>query len=115
MDNWVVDAGPFIHLDHIGYLPLLQKLPRLLVPASVLHEVTRDTPRRSLHTISRWANVTIIPAPPPTVGLIAYALKRKWLSLTQAEEALEDLYHRSRLFITYAIIERASRRLREGA
>lgn len=168
MDEWVVDAGPFIHLDQIGHLSLLQKLPRLLVPPSVVEEVTAHTHHRSLSSLSRWPNVTVSAAVAAssrplealvararlhrgeadclavalahrpcvfltddlaartvgerlrlevhgTVGLVAYALRRKWLSLADAEEALEALYHRSRLFISYAIIERAIRSLREQA
>jgi predicted nucleic acid-binding protein len=166
--NVVVDAGPFIHLDHIGHLTLLKNLPVLLVPASVLSECNRHPSHGHLGAIMRWPNVQVvtvrIPADSPvaslreratlqrgeldglalacerqpctfltddlaartaaerlgidvhgTVGLIAYAVRRRWLSLTAAEEALNRLYHRSTLFITYEIIEQAIRRLRESA
>ena len=50
-----------------------------------------------------------------TVGLIAYAVRHRWLSLNAAEQALDRLYHRSTLFITYEIIAQAIRRLRESS
>ena len=168
MDKWVADAGPFIHLDQIDHLFLLQKLPRLVIPASVVREVSQHPSARRLRTLHHWANVTIVAVRPPrhqtvealgartrlhrgeadclhialtqapcilltddlvartvaerlhlevhgTVGLIVWAVKRKWLSLNGAEEALEGLYHRSRLFITYTIIERAIHTLRKSA
>lgn len=50
-----------------------------------------------------------------TVGIIAYAVRQKWLSIPKAEESLNLLYHRSSLFITYAIIESAIKRLKRIA
>jgi predicted nucleic acid-binding protein len=166
MDSWVVDAGPFIHLDQIGSLELLKRLPSLIIPPSVVGELTTAKSRPTLETVTRWPNVTIVPPPREplqvlervgrhtplhrgewdclrlalerspcvfltddlaartaaeqlhlevhgTVGLIAYAVRRQWFSISNAEEALKALYHRSSLFITYAIIERAIRRLKE--
>lgn len=168
MANWIVDAGPWIHLDRIGRVGLLKRLPRLLVPASVVKEITTPPASRALSAVPRWSNVVILadsPSPSPaveaavaqarlhrgetdclyaairnrpciiltddlaartvaeklglevhgTVGLIVYAVKRQWLSRHQAEDALDALHHRSRLFITYAIIERAIHRLRQSA
>ena len=42
-----------------------------------------------------------------TVGIIAYAVRQRWLTIEKAEDALNLLYHQSNLFITYAIIEHA--------
>ena len=50
-----------------------------------------------------------------TVGIIAYAYHRKWLTLKMAEESLVLLYRKSSLFITSAIIERAIAKLRKSA
>lgn len=48
-----------------------------------------------------------------TVGLITYSVKHKWLTSSEAKKALEDLYLRSRLFVSFAIIKRAIQRLEE--
>jgi predicted nucleic acid-binding protein len=47
-----------------------------------------------------------------TIGVIAYAVRQKWLSIEKAEYALNLLYHRSNLFITYTIIEQAVKSLK---
>lgn len=167
MDKWVVDAGPFIHLDQIGLLRLLKHLPRLIVPQSVLHEIGQASLSAELTAVVRWPNLTVrAERRPPlralealgkhraldrgeldclhlalrlrprvfltddlaarrvaerlrlevhgTVGLIAYAVRSQWLSVAHAEDALKALYHRSSLFITYAIIERAIRYLQDA-
>ena len=159
----MVDAGPFIHLDQIGHLRLLQRLPRLFVPPSVVQELTETR-----LNLARWPNVTVRASRGQpdraleaqrtrpslhrgeldclrlalelhpcifltddlaarsvaeklcievhgTVGLIAYGVTRQWLSVSVAEEALKALYHRSSLFITYTIIERAIQRVKEAA
>ena len=48
-----------------------------------------------------------------TVGLISYAARRRWLTIPQAQDALNLLHERSSLFITYAIIESAIRALKD--
>lgn len=48
-----------------------------------------------------------------SVGIIAYAVKREWISMKTAELALHSLYHQSNLFITYAIIENAIKNLED--
>lgn len=163
----MVDAGPFIHLDQIGHLSLLKKLPVLLVPASVLSELSAEARPQHLWAVERWPNLTIIMVRKPlsqpalqrvgrstlqrgeldclsvayerqpstlltddlaartaaerlgidvhgTVGLIAYGVRRQWLSVEVAQQALERLYHQSSLFVTYAIIERAIQLLKES-
>lgn len=161
VDKFVVDAGPFIHLDQIDQLGVLGRLPSLLIPSGVLLEL-RDARLRNV--ADRWKHVQIFTLAPKavanpilkrfaldrgeteclalalnhspcifltddlaarnaaeklaievhgTVGIIAYAVKRNWLTIPQAEKALNLLYERSSLFITYAIIESAIRRLRD--
>lgn len=163
----MVDAGPFIHLEQIGHLTLLKRLPSLLVPASVLSELSAAGSQRSLQAVARWPNLKVIAVRNPlsspgmtrvsrmalqrgeldclslacerqpatfltddlaartaaerlgidvhgTVGLIAYGVRRRWLSIEAAQQALDGLYHQSSLFITYAIIERAIQRLKES-
>lgn len=167
MDSFVVDAGPFIHLEQINQLKLLKKLPRLFVPTSVVLEIRQGVTKFQIRTINHWPNIRIIsvrkkpisaisavvqkaslqPAEIDciylahqmhpcilltddltarttaeklsievhgTVGIIAYSFRRKWLSLRKAEEALNLLYHRSSLFITYGIIESAIRSLKNS-
>jgi len=166
VDKYVVDAGPLIHLDQIGQLRLLEKLPSLFIPTSVFMEIRHDTNSADLKTIRKWPHAKIVAVGKPglkslnpfikrfslqrgetdcihlafdlrpctfltddlaariaaeklsievhgTVGIIAYAFRQRWLSLNQAEEALNRLYCQSSLFITYAIIENAILRLRE--
>ncbi len=60
MDKFVVDAGPFIHLDQIGQLQLLQKLPQLLLPTSVLHEIGESHIKSALHNVHQWENVRMV-------------------------------------------------------
>lgn len=165
MDKVVVDAGPFIHLDQIGHLNLLQHLPALLVPTSVMSELGADARRRHVRVVAAWPHLQVLTVRRPlrhsirqlahrlalhrgeldclalacdhrpatfltddlaartaaqrlgldvhgTVGLIAYGVRRHWLSVEAACSALERLYHESSLFITYAIIEDAIRRLK---
>lgn len=167
MDRFIIDAGPFIHLEQIGQLKLLKKLSSLVLPASVAVEIRQGAATRSLKTIKSWPNIKIISVQREslatldaliekaglqvgetdciqlclkmrpcvlltddlsaritveklsievhgTVGIIAYAFRRKWLSLKKAEESLNLLYHRSSLFITYAIIEEAIRSLKNS-
>ena len=168
MAKYVVDAGPLIHLSQINHLKILQKLPSIVIPISVIQEIKHDTAQREIRTIGKWANTQIIspltqqtsPAiisilrkyplqkgeidcidlavqmdpcvfltddlaarraaeklnveVHGTVGLIAYAVRQKWLSAEQAREALDLLYHRSSLFITYALIEAAIRSLKNS-
>lgn len=163
----MVDAGPFIHLDQIGHLTLLKRLPCLLIPASVLSELSMGGSQRPFQAVARWPNLKVIAVRNPlsspgmkpigrmalqrgeldclslacerhpstfltddlaartaaerlgidvhgTVGLIAYGVRRRWLSSEVAQQALERLYHQSSLFITYAIIERAIHLLKES-
>lgn len=165
MDRFVVDAGPFIHLDQIGQLEILKKFSTLFVPASVAAEITHESASSNLKTIKNWANIKIQPVyrgcvrriinivensnlqrgeidciylslqmrpsifltddlrarntaeklfieAHGSVGIIAYSARKKWLSIKKAEESLNALYHTSNLFITYAIIENAIRRLK---
>lgn len=167
MDRFIVDAGPFIHLEQINQLKLLKKLPKLFVPASVLAEINQGTIRSRIETIKNWPNMNIIAAGQKgrvsintiieranlqrgeidcirlageisggifltddltarttaeklsievhgSVGIIAYAFRRKWLSLKEAETSLIFLYERSNLFITRAIIEGAISSLRKS-
>jgi predicted nucleic acid-binding protein len=167
VDKVVIDAGPFIHLHQIGHLNLLKRLPSLLVPVSVLSELSVAGRHRPLQAIGRWPNLKAVAVRDPlssprmkrigrmalqrgeldclslacerqpvtlltddlaartaaerlgidvhgTVGLIAYGVRRQWLSVQGAQEALERLYHQSSLFVTYAIIERAIRLLKES-
>lgn len=166
MDKFVIDAGPFIHLDQIGQLRLLKKLHRIFIPVSVSLEIKQGTSSTNLRAVKRWPNVEVISvrrrsvsivdaivdrAPLQrgeidciylvqelhpcifltddlsaritaeklhmevhgTVGVIAYSVRHRWLSIQSAEEVLDSLYHKSNLFITYAIIEEAIRRLKE--
>ena len=39
VDKFVIDAGPFIHLDQIGRLELLTRLPSVLIPTGVVLEL----------------------------------------------------------------------------
>ena len=48
-----------------------------------------------------------------TVGIIIYAFKSGWITAEQAEKNLVLLYQRSRLFVTYTIIEHAVRQIRK--
>ena len=165
MDKFVVDAGPFIHLDQIHQLTLLRKLPILFVPTSVVSEIQYETMNPSLKTMKRWSNVKIISVRKKSivllnsiieesglqqgeidclyladrlqpcvfltddlaarqtaerlqfevhgsVGLIAYGVKKHWIPVKKAIEALDMLYEQSSLFITYAIIESAMRSLK---
>lgn len=160
MHKYVVDAGPLIHLDQINHLKILQKLPSIIIPSSVIQEIRHDTTQSEIKTIEKWNNVKIISskqaAPDSaravlkrfilqrgeidcinlalemspcifltddlsarqaaenlklevhgTVGIIAYAVGQRWLSIEEAEKALNLLYHQSSLFITYTIIEKA--------
>lgn len=163
MDRFVVDAGPFIHLDQINQIGLLKKFSKLFVPASVISEITKGAFIHTTKSITTWPNIKIVsghikpPAVPinniaanlqrgeldclyltyqispcifltddlaarnvaeelsievhGSVGIIAYAFKRNWLSIEKAKESLKLLYTRSNLFVTYAIIENAIRTL----
>ncbi len=48
-----------------------------------------------------------------SIGIIAYAFHNKWLSRKKAEESLIQLYRKSSLFVTFAIIEKAIKELRK--
>lgn len=45
----VVDAGPIIHLDELGQLPLLNDFRQVLVPEAVWEEVLRHRPQAVAH------------------------------------------------------------------
>ena len=63
MDKFVVDAGPFIHLEEINQLKLLKNLPQLYIPTSVISEIKRGAAASgNLKTINRWPNVEILSA-----------------------------------------------------
>ncbi len=169
MDKFVVDAGPFIHLEQINQLKLLKNLPQIYIPAGVISEIKQgDKILSSLKDIKHWPNAKITAVQRKSIGpkgkiiraaglqrgetdciylaiqiqqsilltddmharitaeklsievhgsigLIAYGFRRKWISLKEAEESLILLYHRSNLFITYAIIEEAIRNLKRNA
>lgn len=169
MDKFVVDTGPFIHLDQINQITLLRKLSFLFTPASVVLEIKKGNLTKGLKTIKNWANMKIISPHRKSitspidniikksnleagetdciylaienhpcifltddltarvtaqklcievhgsVGIIAYAVKQKWLSIEKAIESLNQLYYHSNLFITYAIIENAVQSLKDFA
>lgn len=60
MHKYVIDAGPLIHLDQINHLNILQKLPSIIIPASVIQEIKQDTAKSEIKTIEKWPNVQII-------------------------------------------------------
>ena len=160
MDKYVIDAGPLIHMDQIGHLKILKKLPSLILPPSIIQEIKHDTISTELKSLETWPNIKIVSSSPHmhnqlntimkkfplhrgeidclhlaiqlesaifltddlaarnaaeklrievhgTIGLITYAVRKKWLPLDKAEEALNLLYNQSSLFVTYAIVEQA--------
>ena len=60
MVRWIVDAGPFIHLDQIGLLRRLTLLPHLVIPPSVVHELIDARASTELNALARWPNVMIM-------------------------------------------------------
>lgn len=59
MQEIVVDAGPFIHLEQIKEIALLQKFPALYAPVSVISEISfsNDLLREKIRL---WKNLKII-------------------------------------------------------
>lgn len=169
MDKFIVDTGPFIHLEQINQLKLLKSLPQVYIPSSIISEIKQgDKILNSLKGIKHWPNAKIAAVRRKSIGskakiiraaglqrgeidcihlalqiqqsilltddmraritaerlsvevhgsigFIAYGFRREWLSFEEAERSLNLLYHRSSLFITYAIIEDAIRRLKSSA
>ena len=58
----VLDAGPLIHLDELGWLILLNDFKELLVPQAVLDEALKHRPGLRLAELSI---IEIISEPPP--------------------------------------------------
>lgn len=61
MQEIIVDAGPFIHLEQIKEIALLHKFPSLYVPVSVISEISFGNDRLA-EEIRLWKNLKIIPA-----------------------------------------------------
>jgi predicted nucleic acid-binding protein len=81
----VSDAGPLIHLDEIGCLPLLSDFTKVLVPDAVWIEVTRHRPAALAHQAVPLVRVTLSMPTPPQFAELA-----RLFSLHQGEvEALQ--------------------------
>ena len=116
MDKYVIDAGPLIHLDQIGHLKIIKKLPLIFIPTNVIHEIKHDTNSIDLKSLEKWANIKIISPSPQISPQINTLIKKfpEWLSIEKAEDALNLLHYQSNLFITYAIIEQAIRSIKNS-
>lgn len=81
--SFIVDAGPFIHLEQIGCLSLLKRLPTLFVPASVFSEITYGSKHAGFEAIKRWNNAKIISVKPYPAVLKKIVVGRKGLGVRQ--------------------------------
>jgi predicted nucleic acid-binding protein len=71
----VCDAGPLIHLDELGCMPLLSDFGEIRVPGAVWQEVKRHRPsalRRRTVPLKRVEN---IPNPEPELSVLVRALR----------------------------------------
>lgn len=100
MDKWVVDAGPFIHLDQIGLLRLLKHLPRLIVPPSVLHEIGQAPLSAELTALARWPNVTMLAGRHPSRRILEALGKRRSLDRGELDCLRLALHLRPCVFLT---------------
>ena len=95
VDKFVVDAGPFIHLNQISQLELLARLPVLLVPTGVLTELKEIRLRKGVES---WAHAQILTVPPG--ALAVPALKRVALDRGETECLALALNQSACIFLT---------------
>ncbi len=103
MPRFVVDTGPFIHLEQIGHLPLLARLPALLVPSGVVSEL-RDTRLRTI--IESWPHTQVLTLAPMAKKLSS--LKRMGLDRGEIECLRLALDHAPCIFLTDDLAARRS-------
>ena len=70
----VCDAGPLIHLDELGCLPLLGDFPRVLVPATVWAEAVKHRPNLWRDAAVKFERVPPAGSIPPEIEALTKLL-----------------------------------------